>query len=319
MEVRIKYSSFESKEFKSLGQKGLNQTIEVFKKFPWSDEISKIENKKEQITYPIIKLIKDNKEYLEINGFIKNGQILFNSKMKYKKTIWRVIIGLQYSDSDVIELISDYFKKSTIDVINKTETIRFLQNSSVMDLMIYNFGDKDILVDFDKNIKRDFEYSFKLSKAFRKSYLSFLFLLMPLGFQIYFSINGSPIDYKSFLWLQLILGLFALPGIILVINHSVKSKNLKLYFQKNNNTFIVIEDQTKLIYDKTQIESITKFSTNASDRAPWGMFDYWEIKMKNRKRILISDMLINEMDFMKHFDILITEKDTKKKFLPLIE
>jgi len=319
MEIRLKYSSYDSFEFKLIGKKSLNETIEIFNSYPWAEETAKIKNIKEQISYPTLKLLKDNGEYIEINGFNKNEQLFFNVKAKYKKIIWRVIIGLQYSDKEILDFIKNYFSESTTTILTKIKSRRHTMNSAIMDFLVYGFSDKDKLVLFDKDAPRYFEYKMKGSRAFSKVFFSLIFLLMPLGFHIYTVLTGNPFTLKIFLFLQLLLGLFAAPGLILFFNHVKHSKNIKLYFQKNNNKFIVLNGSDKVVLNKDEIETFVKHVCNASGRAPWTDFEYWKIKFKNGDILTLSDMIIDDMTFMKHFNILATDKVKEKQFLPLIK
>ena len=318
MEIRLKYSNYDSKEFKTLGHKDLTSVIDIFNGFPWQEETLKIKNIKEQISYPTLKLIKSNGEYAEINGFSNNDQIFYNVKIRYKKLIWRVVIGMKLDESKIIDLIKDFYHNPALVVLKKVKNGRFTMNSGLMDFFIYNSRDKDILVEIEPNQKRYFAFTFKASRAFVKSLFSLIFLFMPLGFLILSNIQAWNFDFKGFLIFQLPMLLFATPGLILTYNHVKSSKNLKLLFMKNNNEFIYIKDSKKQAFNKADIKSLEKFITSANSKAPWSMFEYWKIKMKDGNVLNISDMIIGEMDFMKHFGLLILDKDKKKKFLPLI-
>nr|WP_321454028.1 hypothetical protein [uncultured Carboxylicivirga sp.] len=319
MELRLKYSNYDSYEFETLGQKGLNSAIEIFNSYPWIEETNKLKKVKEQISYPTIKLIKDNKEYVEINGFEKDGLILYNITLRYKSVIWRSLIALRFNTNEIIDFIRDFYNKKTKHVIGQLKTKRFIEGSFFIDLFSYNSGDKDKIVVIDKDQSRYYEYKFKLSKAISKFWFSSIFLLMPIGFFIYSYTINKPMDLGTFLFISLMLGAFGIPGLILTINHTNHSKNQKLYFQKNNNKFVVIDNGDKNIYDKDSVELLEKYTVNASSRAPWSFFEFWEIKFKNGETLNISDMVIGEMDFMKHTGILILKKDKKKVFLPMIK
>jgi len=319
MEIKLKYSSYDSNEFMSLGKKSLNETVSVFNSYPWSEETAKIKNIKEQISYPTLKLAQENGEYAEINGFINNDQVFYNVKVKFKKITWRVIIGLQYNDKEILEFIKNYFSESTVKIINRIKSRRHTMNSFFIDFLVYSFGDKDKIVLFDKDAPRYFEYKLKGWRAFIKLFPSLIFLLMPLGFLVFSLVDRNPMSLGMFLILQIMIGAFGFPGLLIFINHLKKSKNIRLFFQKNNNKFILLKNSEKLVLDKTEIEKIDKYCTSANFKAPWSEFEYWEIHFKNGKSLNLPDMFINEKSFMKHFNVMVVDKDKKKRFLPLIK
>ncbi|GEM_PF-3998815 len=318
MEVRIKYTNYDQNEYKSVGRLSLNQTIGLFKSFPWEKELGKIENIKEQISYPIVKIIKPNREYLEINGFKRNGVIFFNVNLKFKKTFWKSITALQKTETETLELLKIYYENSIDKLISLIKTERYTANQGILYFFINNSREKDKLVQINPEKPRFYKYYFKFSKALLKSLFSFIFLAMPTAFYLFGLLKGWDVSLKDMMIFQIPVTLFALPGIVLLINHTIKSRNLKIYFQKNDNNFIFISNGTKEIYIKNEIERIKQYQANASSRAPWSDFKYWEIIMNSGKSIKITDILIDEIDFLKRFGYSQIEKEIKKKFLPLL-
>jgi len=189
MEIRVKYTNYDNYEFKSLGEKDLRSALDVFNSFPWEDETRKIENVQEDKTYPIIKFLKGNGEYVEINGFGINGNISYNLKLKYKYRIWRVIIGFGYDKTKTIDFIARYYNNYINDTVDYIKSDKNAYNSAFVDFFNYNFSDKDIIVDIDRNLKREFRYGLKPKKIIGASICSMILLFNVLFFSILYSFN----------------------------------------------------------------------------------------------------------------------------------
>jgi len=306
MEVMVKYTNYKSQEFKSLRNKDLNSTIEIFNKFPWQEELDKIKRVKNAIS-PMIKLVNERGEYMEINGFNNNDILFFNATVKYKKYIWRVIRGIKYNKSEIVELITNFFNTKTSQVIETIKSNRNITTSVFIDFLSYNlFRDRDKIVDINKNLLRNYEYSFKISRLLLNYLPSFLFILILVGFSVFIGWN---------LLILIIFGLIALPGTVLAINHSICSINKKLYFQKNNDTFVIECKNNKFVHDKCEIRKIEKYFVSEPNFSPWSAFVFWRLTMKDGSALNISNLLINEREFGQQFG---TTPLNKGKFFPFM-
>jgi len=105
-------------------------------------------------------------------------------------------------------------------------------------------------------------------------------------------------------------------GFIIVINHLSYSQNKELIFEKNSDKFSLYFGNHYQIFDKNNINVINEYSSNAY-RLPWGERKYWKVEMKNKEVIYITNLLMSELDIMKHFEL--SKIQRNEKFYPIIK
>ena len=180
-----------------------------------------------------------------------------------------------------------------------------------MDFFLYNFSDKDKIVDIDRHSRREFEYRLKPKRVIGFSLYSIILLLVVIVFCILSSFN---------LGLVIVFSLTLLPmsvfGLIVVVNHIAHSQNKEFIFEKNSNKFILYLGSHSKVYDMNNIEKITEYDAGYSNRLPWGDFKYWKIEMNNKEVILLSNLIMKDMDVWLKFDL--NKIQRKDKFYPIM-
>ena len=312
MEVRVQYTNYENDEFESLGFKTLSAVLQIFKEYPWESEVNKIKDLKESVTYPSIKIINKKKEYIFINGFLNNGEIFFNIRVKYKsKSVSRTITGLKYDYEKCLQVISNFYEKDILTVVRNIKVGRVFETPFLIDLIANNTRDNDKIIESSHNKEIYYKYTFAWKKVISKSFLTFVFLITPIILLLF--INKSSLGV--YIFLQIFFGLLAFPGIILIINHIYASRDIQVFFQKNNDRFIIINSGIKKDYNKALISEII-INNCTLDRAPWNDFTYSEIIFENRDSIKISNIIIDDILLIKHFGKV--PQKTEKSFIPII-
>jgi hypothetical protein len=315
MEVRIKYSNYRPKEFKSLGDKRLNECITLFKNYPWITETSKIENIKGEKTYPTFKIINENGETILISGFKKNEIILYHITLKYRHfLIWRTIDGLRYDYQTVLNFIETFYQNNSKKIVEKIEYDGFVKSSLIFDLLSQNLTNKDILVEYDENIPRYISYRFSYLKTLNKLYFALLLQLMPLGLYYYIDYKNQTTDINFFIIMQIVLLIFVMPVFYVFMNHFKHSKDFELIFKKNDNRFVIKNGVNKKVYDKNEVVRIEKVISSAGEKMPWSDFYYWNLII-NDNAINISSTVIDELSIISQFEL---KPRQKKKLIPLM-
>jgi len=170
--------------------------------------------------------------------------------------------------------------------------------SAFADFFLYNFSDKDKIVDIDRNLKREFRYGLKPKKVVGASIYSLVLLLILLVIGILTSF-----DYRVLFVPCLVFFPVLILGLIVVINHIAYSVNKELAFVNNSDEFVLYFGSHSELYNKNNIEIIQEFHTEGSGHLPWEEREYWKIKMNNGEVIIVSNLIMSDLDIMKHFDL----------------
>lgn len=126
----------------------------------------------------------------------------------------------------------------------------------------------------------------------------------------------NPLDFLGgILFAQTLLSLFAIPGILTVINYYKRNSQLKLILAKDENAFFLIKNDKKEIHYKSDVEKRVQIDSNAN-LAPWTNLEYSVLLKKDGTKIFLSNLIIDSSDIDKHFQNIRTE--SKKKWIPMM-
>lgn len=311
MEIRLQYTNYEYNEYKFVGMRNLAETLQIFAQFPWLKELEKIDKIKGTVTFPAIKILNSRNEYIIFNAFYQSNNILFNLKIKYKSNLFfRTMKGLKYNSKKCEHIIEDFFNKSISNIVSQIMSGKYLESPFLIDLLTYNVGDKDKLVELEPDEDKYYKYMLSWKKVILKTLPSFVFLAIPLIISL---LTGN---FNGFVFIQTICALLALPGIIIIINYLLFNKHLKIYFKKNENRFIISNNGLKKTLDKNFISEII-YKENISRNMPWYFLYYHIIVFNNHERLFLTNLVINELDIFNHLGHLNIKKE--KYFFPLIK
>ena len=306
--LRKQYVNFEPYEYEFVGSVDLEKIKEEFVKFPWEEQIKLKEQLVGFHVSPAFNLEYKNKE-LTITGY-HNGQfaVQYNHWFILR---WQFSANM-FNTEEVFHLIDKFpilkpnqFKK----ILSEKSTIE----ESLLSILVITLTNKrkKIFSTYTSEIRNQYRMTFK--NLFYCFGFSLIWLLMPLGFDIYI---GFKISTTVFVIFQGFCLLLALPAIIISLNHFSHNGKLKLQFKKGENNFEIINGSQSLQFDKRKVVKIIEFASNGA-RAPWSLYSYSILQFEDGSKVWLSNILISSVELNKQFYTVKTEY--KEVWIPLFK
>jgi len=127
--------------------------------------------------------------------------------------------------------------------------------------------------------------------------------------------NNKPFNWSAFLGIQAFCTVFAIPAIIITINHLKKNGDWKVHFRKGDNIFFIVSSSGKEMFDKTDFIKRIRIENNSN--APWNGYEFTTLINNDGRQIHLSNLLIPSTDIEKLFGRL--DETTEKRFLQIIK
>jgi hypothetical protein len=264
---KLQYKTYEKGEFSDEKVRGLDETLQLIKNFPWDEQ----RGSNIQLSGPGVVIAGDNDDYLKV-------ALYFNGKY-----------CLYYLDSD-----GHLFERYTDDmaIIVKTVTDYFEGTLSLdgYDKHLINIGNR---ANFENGL---FEYGVNKTKTVA-SILLMLFLLSIslLGSYSFFLISNAPIVLFLLFFL---LDLLCIQSLYLVVSVYLKSKDMFLYLSQGQDDFQIWKSGDLEKYSKKDVNEINIYGqTGRSSR----IFNLIEIAFNDNKNIIVPGLIIDPYVFVQKF------------------
>lgn len=176
----------------------------------------------------------------------------------------------------------------------------------------------------DEFIRKEFffiDHDYRLTeKRMTKELISFLVFGVPYGIMFLFigfmmAIKG-PSGIKIFSLFILAIGTYTwLPGLLLHFQYKDDANDLKVRVTKGNKKITVNLRGTKKIFDKADIQIVTKVQ-NPAYKNPWSEYGYTEIKFKNGEVINLTNLMVDQLFVLDKFANDNVETRTINKAIP---
>jgi hypothetical protein len=267
---KLQHNTYEKGEFSDEEERSLDETIELIRKFPWSEE----RGTDIQLTGPSVTIQDENINYLKIALYFNGKFCLYyldNDNHLY-----------EYHANDINEvraLVTDFFN-------GQLELQKF-------DKHIFNIGNQPHFV------TNYFEYREKLWR-----------IMMLTSFLLIYGVGALIADVAIIIkWAKMPIGiilfivLFSLIFYVIlgkIYYNAFMNRNAYLQISKGNDEFSFgyNEDEVK-VYNKKDILNITSYESRGS-RNP-NLVEVYEINFKDNSSLKLTNMLISNTSFRSKF------------------
>lgn len=291
--LRKQFPEFEIDEYTDEQSVTLAEAIEEVRRFDWVNETLKSSTLIEQHANPSIRLRNSKNDILSLFWTEEDQFVVYFME----RNVWRssrtsIIKGYDH----VFELIRlfDHGERDSLRTLLKAAEHHH-KTLWLIDLMDYfvklkSRNSREVIQD---------EYVFTITfwRVFNKLFMSlgiiggviFLFLILPKNANL-----------PLLLIFQAMLLALAAPAVILTINHINKNRGWKVYFRKQDNTFIITFPGGKEVFNKTDF--VKRVVTINKTNAPWSDFEYTTLVRKDKMQLHISNLIVPTEEMDKLFD-----------------
>jgi len=311
--LRKQFPEFEMDEFTDEKLVTVDEAVNEIKTFDWTTESRKSSELIEQHAEPTIMLqnLKGDQLSIYSDDFKK-----FGINLKIAGFIPRSSISTVGTAESIIDIVKLLNNGDRTLLIKKLEASEYHYKMSFILNVITKFASKEKTRNSRETVRSEFLFKINLGHTVRKLFWSILFLFMAPVISLYaVIIDGKEFYLELFLWMQLVLSLFALPGIIISINHWINNGHWKVYFQKGTNTFFIVTPYKKEVFDKKDFGK--RIRTENSSNAPWNSFEYTTLVKSDGRQLHFSNLLVPSSDMDRLFGRI--EETTEKKGFQIIK
>jgi hypothetical protein len=311
LRIRKQYPEFDINEFTEERTITVDNAVSEVRDFDWDTENAKSAKIIEQHADPLIRLINDRKEILDI---YRGDKEKYNIEYRTSSLIPRTSAALVQGYNSAFELVKVFSSGDKRLLVRKLKTMEYYYKTLLIVDILRLITEKPI-ARTNRNIQsEEYTYDFKLITLLNKLTFSLCFLFMaPIIWG--FLLKDKPFNLMAFLGMQFLMTLFALPGFIIAFNYWRKNGKWKVLFKKRDNIFIILTPEKREIFNKQDFTK--RIRTENSSNAPWSSFEYTTIVMNDGRQIHLSNILIPNSDIDKFFGRI--EETTEKKGFQIIQ
>jgi len=297
LKIKKQFPEFDINEYTNEKELTIDEVITEINTFDWTNESLKSSKIIEEHAEPSIWLRSDLDDTLSICWTDNNKFTIYYSVNKlFKRSCTSIVNGQE----QVIELVKLFNNQERHLLLSRLEASEYhLKTLWLLDIMSL-FTPKAKTRTSREVIQENYTYEIKYLTILKKLTFSIVFLLLPVIVWVVPSSTGSkPFNWTAFMPFQGFCTLFALPAIIITINHFKRNGDWKVYFRKGDNTFFIISATGKQMFDKG--EFVKRIITTNESNAPWSNYEYTTLVKNNGQQLHFSNLLLPSSDIDKLF------------------
>jgi hypothetical protein len=264
---KLQYKNYEKGEFSDEKVRGLTETIQLIKNFPWTEQ----RGVDVQLTGPSVTIQNEYAEYLKLGLFFNGKFCLY-----------------YYDRNDHLFELHEPTLDAACDIV--TDFFNGCLNEGTFDRHFFNIGSKS---HFENGL---FEY--QVNKLWMTIYmvLAFSFACLFFVFLVaFFYIKDMP---EPFVILPLSIELLCWPTFIFMIRMYLKTKDMFLYISSGKADFQFWHDGILNDYNKEDVVQLNTYGqTSRSSR----IFNLMELVFKDGTTLIVPGILIDPLTFALKF------------------
>jgi hypothetical protein len=242
----------------------LEEAIEAFINFPFSEQLKDSEKYEMTMCLPTISFKSNDGKTLGI--WAENGDGFFlhyDNGSHISDFFISNDITVNKSGIDVVEFIESFFNETIEKSLNLVEKKELKSNES-----------------------KTITFSFNDTKKYKHLFFTFVFFLIALSTLIYDIRN----DFRIGFYIHLLFTIFWLPGLIIHISYWLKNKNVKVIINQSEKTIEYIKGNQRIKFNRNEIH-LCEINEARSVSAPWNSYRYLWIVLNNQKNIVITNFI----------------------------
>ena len=298
LKVKKQFPEFDINEYTDEKDLTVDEAIIEIKNFDWVNESLKSSKIIEEHAHPSIWFRNQSGDTFTI-GWADTDKfaIYYSEKGLFKRSSTSIVNGYE----EAFELIR-LFDTQTQDLL-----LRQLKSSEhhfktpfILDFFSI-FVSKGKTKNSRELSKEEYSYEVKYSTVLKKLTFSFVFILLPtiVGVILPSKPGARSFNWTDFLGFQGFCTLFALPAIIITINHLKRNGNWTVHFRKRENIFFIVSSNGKEMFDKSDFKN--RIVTTNDSNAPWNNYEYTTLVKNDGRQIHFSNLLLPSSDMDKLF------------------
>lgn len=142
---------------------------------------------------------------------------------------------------------------------------------------------------------KEHTYKYQFKKVALKSILIWFGVVVQIGLSLYVLRDFNDRSIKALIFTNVFFSIITLPGVILHLNHSKHTRNVKLILRYNSISCISKHNETTL--NTFDICKVILHNGPTNSRLPWWNYSWFELIDKDGRTIKVSYYMLDIGDF----------------------